>query len=170
MALEFDISGAPPAPTDILAEREQAARDRAIFRKKSIHFLIYTLIGVALLLSIALLGIVPRLGEPDAEPSVVFSVAYFTPYLIFPFFVIGNHLYNKQIEKPRKVVDATIAALREATPEELAEIAGAGQHPAEISAYLAKVKAQGRSPVRAEIDAIQRWLDTREPPGNVREL
>ena len=170
MPLEFDITGAPPGLAEIVAERNRATAERAAFRMKSIRFLIYTLMGIAVLLSTTLLGIVPYLGEPDAEPSIVFSVAYFTPYLIFPFFVIGNHLYNKKIEKPRKAVDAIITALKEATPEELSTAIESGHRPVEITSYLEKVATQGRSLVRAEIDAIQHWVDECEPSGNVQEL
>lgn len=72
-------------------------------------------------------------------------------------------MYNKLIEKPAKALDSTLAALKETTPEELAEITGSDQPHVEIVFYQRKVVAQGRALVRAEIDAMQRWLNARRP-------
>lgn len=163
MALEFDISGDPPPLAEIHAERERAAADRAMIRRKSIRALIYVLMFGAAMISFGFLVLLPVLNEPDAEPTFVAVIAYFVPYLIFPAFVIGNRLFNKHCEKPRKILDATIAGLKDATADELAEINGAEQDHPEIAAYLQRVSARGRPLVKAEIDAILKWLEKNEP-------
>ncbi len=162
MALKFDITGDPPALADIVTEREQALRDRALLGKKNIRFLITTATVVLSLLSIAVFVVIPTMRNPAAEPSIVAVTAYFTPYLIFPVFVIGLHLHNKHIEKPSHAVTAIIKALKEVAAEELSEVVGTEQQYAEIDAYRGKVAVQGRSLVQAEIDAAQRWLDERK--------
>jgi len=159
MALEFDIGNSPPALADITVEREQAEKDRAILRKKNIRFLIYIIIIVASVLGFILLVAVPSIKEPDADGDIVFMFTYFMPYLIFAVFVLGNKWHIKLIEKPSKVLDATIATLHEVTTEELAEFIDSWQHHDEIASYQEKVTAQGQSLVQAEIDAMQRWLD-----------
>ncbi len=159
MALEFDISSSPPALADIAVEREQAKKDRAVFRKKNIRFLIYIIIIVASVLSFILLVAVPSIKEPEADQDIVFMFTYFMPYLIFAVFILGNKYHIKLVEKPSKVLDATIATLKEVNAEELKEIVDAWHHHGEITSYLQKVTSQGRSLVQAEINAIQQWLE-----------
>ncbi|KAF0192854.1 MAG: hypothetical protein FD165_624 [Gammaproteobacteria bacterium] len=155
MALEFDVTAAAPTLAEITVEREQAENERAILKKKNKRFLVYFVLTVASLVSTALLGILPAIDKPESSQDLVFVVTYFTPYLILPLFVFGNHLHIKKIEKPRKKLDAVIVGLTEATPEELVDVAD-GHH--EIDRYRQQVAAQQRVLVKAEIDAIQRWI------------
>ena len=164
MALEFDITGIPPTLADITGEREKAEKDREMLREKNKRFLVYIIIIVVTVLTIALKGIIPMIKDPGAEPTFTAIVAYFTPYIMFAIFFFGNNTHVKVIEKPRKIVYTTIKGLKEVTAEEFSEIADAGQHYVETSAYLEKVAAQGRSLVQAEFNAIKRWLDDRNKP------
>lgn len=159
MALEFNLNDTPPTLAEITAEREQAMQDRELLRKKNIRFLVYIVIIVITVLCIALMGIIPMVKDPGAEPTFVAIVAYFTPYIMFAIFFFGNNSHVKVIEKPRKLLHATIVGLKEVTAEELLEVADMGHQHNEITSYLEKVAAQGRSPVRAELNLIQRCLD-----------
>ncbi len=155
MAIEFDLTVAPPALADITIERQQAEAERAVLKQKNKRFLLCFVLIVASLVSTALMGILPAIDKPESSQDLVFVVTYFTPYLILPLFVFGNHLHIKKIEKPRKKLDAVIAGLTEATPEELADVADGHR---EIDRYRQQVAAQKRVLVKAEIDAIQRWI------------
>jgi len=159
MALEFDITSTPPTLADIRGEREKAEQDREILRQKNKRFLVYIVIIVVTVLTIALEGIIPMVKDPGAEPTFTAIVAYFTPYIMFAIFFFGNNTHVKVIEKPRKIVHTTLKGLKEVTAEELAEIADAGRRYGEITSYLEKVTAQGRPPVKAEFNAIRQWLD-----------
>ena len=162
MALEFDITRAPPALEEITREREQAERELTVMRKKNIRFLVIAATALIMLLCFQLLVAVPAVRDPGSSPDFVSILALYTPYLIGTFFFTALTLYNKYIEKPRKLVDATLAALKEVTPDDPPDLAGAERHD-EIAAYREKVVAQGRAPVRAEVEAMQRWLEARKP-------
>ena len=157
MALEFNITGAPPLLDDIIAERDQATIDRASLRKKNIPFLICFISVLGIYLTLMIMYVIPHMNDPEFGITT-----YFLPYLTFVIFVVGNNLHLKTIEKPGKALEATIAALNEAPPEKLTEIASAGEHPVEVSSYLDQIAAQDRSPVQAEIDALRQWLDGRK--------
>lgn len=161
MALQFDITRDPPALADITVERQQAAQARAAIRTKMIRFLSVAFVMAVCILCFQFLVAVPAVRNEGADPSWVAILALYTPYLIGAFFFTTLTLYNRVIEKPAKLLDRTLAALRETTPEELAEIAGSGQLHIEIVSYQQKVMTQGRALVRAEIEAIQRWLNSR---------
>lgn len=156
MVIEFDITGMPPTPAEIAAAREHAEAGRAVLKKKNKQFLIGFVSIVLTLVTTALIGIIPAVNKPESSQDLAFVVSYFSPYLILPMFVIGNHLHIKKIEKPRKKLDAVIAGLTEAEPEALAEVADG--HP-EIDRYRQQVAAQGRALVKAELDAMARWHD-----------
>jgi hypothetical protein len=156
MALEFDITAAAPTLAEITAEREPAERERAILKYKNKRFLITFILVVLTLVSTALIGIIPAVNKPESSQDLAFVVSYFSPYLILPMFVIGNHLHIKRIEKPRKKVEAILAGLTEATGEELDEITASH---AVIEQYRQQVTAQGRPLMKGEVDAMQRWLD-----------
>lgn len=162
MALDFDIVGDPRTLAEIMAEREQAVTDRALIRKKSIRYLIYAAVFGTGLVGFSFFVLRPILDDPGVEPTFVAVIAYFVPYLIFPAFIIGNKLFNKHCEKPRKMLDTTIAGLTEATPEERSEIGRAERDHPEVAVYLKKVAAQGRPLMRAEVDAIRNWVKGHE--------
>lgn len=165
MALKFDITSAPPSLADITC-RARTSRERSRHHtKKNIGFLVFAIVIVVSILSFQLLVAVPAVRDPDSEPGIVGVVALYTPYIISFIFFVTNTLHHKIIEKPRKVLDTTIAALKEVTPEQLSDVAASEQHNVEIASYREKIAARGRSLLRAEIDAIQRWLDARKPAG-----
>jgi len=154
MAFDFEITGNPPILADITATREQAVQERAVFRKRNIRFMF----GMAAVTSIYLVFIFafvfPMLKRP--EVGIIF---YFFPHLTFVIFIVGNHLHIKNIEKPSKVLDTTIQDLSEAEPEEIDEVIGDKELSTEITDYMERVTAQGRSLVRAELDLIQAWFE-----------
>ncbi|NOY62309.1 MAG: hypothetical protein GXP10_03985 [Gammaproteobacteria bacterium] len=153
MALEFCINGAPPTLTEITAERERAAHDRAMLRKKNIRFLIIILTIVGTYIPSMIIFVIPHFEDPDLGIG-----AYFLPYLTFIIFAVGNNQHHKIIEKPRKIMDEAIAALEEASPEAFAEVTDAGRRYAKIAAYLEQVSAQGRPLLQAESAAVQQWI------------
>ena len=163
MALKFDITGAPPALTQITSEREHAAADRAILRKKNIRFLIFTIIMVVTFVCLELFVAVPAVRQNGTSPTFTTVIVLYTPYVTFFLFAVTNTLHHKIIEKPRKIMDATIAALKEATPEEIAAITDAKRQSIEISSYQERVTGEGRPLVRGEIEAMRRWLDKNKP-------
>lgn len=153
MALEFGMSSTPPSLNVIQVERERAVKDRATFRGKNIRFLIYFVTVLVSYVVTMLIFIIPHLNDPDWGIG-----SYFLPYLTFVIFVVGNNLHTKYIEKPRKMVDTAIAELHATTPEELLELVGPGEYSVEITSYLDKIAAYERSPVRAEINVLQKWM------------
>ena len=164
MALNFDITGAPPSPADIAAEREQVENARAKLRKKNIRFLIFAVVLVISILSFQLLVVVPSVRDAGSSPGIVGTIALYTPYVIFFIFVVTNTAHHKMIENPKKKLNSTIAELTEVGPDEISEALGAAHHQ-EIVSYQEKVFAQGRSLVQAEIVAIKRWLRTQKTTG-----
>ncbi len=162
MPLEFDITRAAPALAEIRLEREQAENALVGMRKKNIYFLVTAAATLITLLCFQFFVALPAVRDPASSPDFVSILALYTPYLIGGFFFTTLTLYNKKIEKPRKHVDATLAALKEAAPEELADIGEYERHEA-VAAYRAQVAAQGRSLVRAEIKAMQDWLERQKP-------
>ena len=161
MMLTFDITGAPPSLTDIAAERERAQQTRVAIQKKNVRFVILSVVvGLSLLCFQWFVGI-PAVQNSDANPTVVGVIALYTPYIIGVFFFTTLTLHHKLIEKPRNEARATLDALDEATRDERLAIDGAEQ--AEIISYRGQVAAQGRTLVKAEIEAIQRWLNKRKP-------
>jgi len=100
-----------------------------------------------------LVFIIPHLNDPD------FGIgAYFLPYLTFFIFVFGNRLHLKLIEKPQKIVDKAVAALKETSPETLLDVVGDGQLSSEVTTFLDEVSLQQRSLVQAEIDLVKKWM------------
>ena len=156
MSFDFEITGTPPALADVAAPREQAVYERAIFRKRNIRFMI----GMATVTTVYLIFIFtfvfPMLERP--EVGIIF---YFFPHLTFVIFIVGNHLHIKNIEKPSKVLDKTIESLSEAEAEEISEVIGDKELSAEITSYMERVAAQGRSLFHGELDAIQKWYDAK---------
>jgi len=150
MSFIFDITGTPPAATEIITKREQAVDERAVYRKKNIRFMIGMALVTSLWVSFVLIFIWPMLEDPTT--GIIF---YFFPYLTFIIFIVGNDLHIKHIEKPSKLLDTTIADLSEVTTEEISSIIDGKEHSAEISSYLARVSTQGRLLVQAELKAIQ---------------
>lgn len=163
MALTFDITGVPPALTEINIEREQAAKDRAILRKKNIRFLIFTIIMVVTFVCLELFVAVPAVRRGGTSPTFTTVIVLYTPYVTFFLFAVTNTLHHKIIEKPRKIMDNAIASLKEATPEEIAGINDIERARVEINSYLERVAGEGRQLLRGEIEAMRRWLDKNKP-------
>jgi hypothetical protein len=157
-ALSFDISGEPPAPAAIAQAREDARILREDIRRRNIRFLYIILALVATIMTIAIVGVIPMLDNPGAEPDIVGLFAYLTPYMFVALFVIGNTRHHQVIEKPRKALEAWMDGLTDATPEDLAQFDMAALPP-EVSSYLHRISAQGRLPVKAEIAVIRERLD-----------
>lgn len=162
MAIKFDINKVPPALANITLELQQAQQARALLRKKNIRFLIYILLVVAAYATFMLTMVIPLLEDPSVVPDLVATIAYFTPYLTFFIFFVGNNLHHKIIEKPRKVLDTTLKMLVEASPEELLEITKPGKKYDEVSAYQKQVATLKRPLMKGEVDMIQQWAEARE--------
>lgn len=156
MSFNFDITGTPPALTDITAKREQAVNERAVFRKKNIRFMITMLSIVVAYVTLMIVYVIPMIGKAEPDWAMMF---YFLPYLTFVIFIVGNDIHIKKIEKPSKLLDATIAELSEVKADEISSVIDDKEHPTEIASYLERVAAQGRSLVRAEMDAIKKCYD-----------
>lgn len=161
MTLTFDITGAPPSLADIAAERERVQQTRIALQKKNVRFVIIAVVVGLSLLSFQWFVGIPAVQNSDANPTMVGVIALYTPYIIGVFFFTTLTLHHKLIEKPRNAARATLDALDEATPDERLAIESAEQ--AEIISYRGQVAAQGRALVKAEVEAIQRWLDKRRP-------
>ncbi|MDH3327576.1 MAG: hypothetical protein OEM38_12800 [Gammaproteobacteria bacterium] len=154
MSFSFEITETPPVCADISTKREQAVKERAIFRKKNIRFMIGMATITSLYLAFIFIFVFPMLENP--EVGIIF---YFFPHLTFVIFIVGNHLHIKNIEKPSKLLDMTITELSEVEASEIDSIIDKKEHSAEITSYMEQVAAQGRSLVRAEADAIQKHYD-----------
>ena len=155
MSFIFDITGTPPAQTDIATKREQAVDERAVYRKKNIRFMIGMATVTSLYLAFIFIFIWPMLEKP--QTGIIF---YFFPHVTFIIFIVGNDLHIKNIEKPSKLLDKTIAELSEATAEEINDVIDSIEQSAEtISSYMEKVSAQGRSLIHAELNAIQEMYE-----------
>jgi len=154
MSFTFEITGTPPVSSDIAEKREQAVIERAIFRKRNIRFMFGMATVTAVYVAFILIVVFPLLENP--EVGIIF---YFFPYLTFLIFIVGNHLHIKNIEKPSKKLDKTIAELSEVSPEEISSVIDDKESSSEITSYINRVEAQGRSLVRAEVDAIQKWYE-----------
>lgn len=161
MPLEFDITGDPPAPAEIEAERERAEQERAVLKQKDIRFLIVAVVTVVSLLGFAAWAVLPTLQDPGVEPTFVAILGYFIPYFVFIMFFVGNSLHRKMIERPREGLVDLLYDLKPAEPEELTEIAGLEAH-AEVARYRRRVASIGRPLLAAEVKAIQRWLHERQ--------
>lgn len=153
MPLEFRIDAAPPTPEEIARAREEARIERAGIRRQNIRFLIVILLLVALIMTVAIVGIIPVLDNPGAEPDIVGLFAYLTPYMFLAVFVVGNTMHHQRVEKPRKALEARMAGLLDASAEDLAALERA-ELPREVAAYRRGIDAQGRAPVRAEVQAM----------------
>ena len=156
MSFNFDITGIPPASNDITTKLEQVTNERALYRKKNIRFMIGMATVTTLYVAFVLIFIWPMLEKP--ETGIIF---YFFPYVTFIIFIVGNELHIKKIEKPSKLLDATIAELNEVPADEIDGFMDGKELSSEIASYIEKVSAQGRSLVRAELDAIQKWYETK---------
>jgi len=159
MVLEFDINSAPPPLSDINAAFEKATKDRALLRKKNIRFLIYILLVVAAYATFMLTVTIPLLENPAVLPDFVATVAYFTPYLTFFIFLVGNNLHNKIIERPRKILDAAIPAFKEASEKKAAQISDCGQRYPEVAHYQQKISALGRPIMHGETEMLFQWVE-----------
>ncbi len=155
MSFSFEITGTPPALADIAAKREQAVNDRAVFRQKNIRFMIGMATVTAVWGAFLVIFVIPMMTD---QPELGI-ITYYFPYLTFVIFIVGNNLHIKRIEKPSKLLDTTISELSEVDADEISSVINDKEHPAEIASYLERVAAQGRSLVRAEMDAIQKWYD-----------
>jgi len=154
MSFNFDITGIPPVHADISAKREEAVIERAVFRKKNIRFMIGMATVTAAWLAFLLLFIIPLMRKPE-----VGIITYYFPYFTFAIFIVGNHFHIKNIEKPSNLLDKTIEELSQVEADEISSVIDKKEHSAEIASYTERVAAQGRSLVRAELDAIQKWYD-----------
>jgi len=161
MAIEFDITKPPPALANITMGLKQAQQDRAALRKKNIRFLIYILLVVAAYATFMLTVTIPLLENPSVVPDFVATVAYFTPYLTFFIFFVGNNLHHKIIEKPRKILDTAIPALNAASSQQISEINDCGQRYSEVAAYQQQVKKLGRPMMHGESEMLLRWVEAR---------
>ncbi len=153
MPLEFRIDGEPPTPEEIARAREEARTQRAEIRRQNIRFLIVILLVVALIMTVAIGGIIPLLDDPGAEPDIVGLFAYLTPYLFIAVFAIGNTMHHQRIEKPRKALEAWMEALVDAPADDLAALESADLLP-EAATYRQRIATQGREPVRGEVGAM----------------
>ncbi len=161
MALEFDINSVPPPLTEIEAALEQAIKARALLRKKNIRFLIYILIIVAAYATFMLTVTIPMLDDPTVLPDFVATVAYFTPYLTFLIFLVGNNLHNRIIERPRKILDTAIPAFQAVSEKEAAEISDCGQRYPEVANYHQQVNTLERPLMRGETEMLLQWVEKR---------
>jgi len=157
MSFIFDITGAPPAQTDIAEQREQAVTERAVYRKKNIRFMIGMATVTALYVTFIFIFIWPMLEKP--ETGIIF---YFFPHVTFIIFIVGNDLHIKRIEKPSNLLDTTIENLSEVTTEEIDSVIDGKMHTAEIASYLERVSDQGRLLVRAELEAIRELFEAKK--------
>ncbi|MDR2877577.1 MAG: hypothetical protein LBV36_06015 [Chromatiales bacterium] len=154
MPLEFRLNALPPTCEEIARAREEARLERAQMRRQNIRFLIVILLLVAAIMTIAIVGIIPQLDNPNAEPDVVGLFAYLTPYMFLTVFVVGNTLHHQRIEKPRKVLEARMAELGDASVEELDALESAPPYQQEVMVYRERLKALGRPPVRTEVQMM----------------
>lgn len=167
MPLQFDVASAPPSLAELAAERERTVQYRALIERKNIRFLIVASVLLVSIVLFQLLVAAPAAGNDSTDPTVVGIIALYTPYIIGAFIFTSLTLHHKMIENPRKEVSTTLAALEEATPQEISEALDSAQRNNEVTLYQEKVAAQGRSLVRAELDAMQRRLKraSRPPEG-----
>lgn len=162
MSPAFDISGEPPTREEIARAREEARVQRAEIRRRNIRFLIVVLVLVATIMTTAIVGIIPLLDDPGAEPDIVGLFAYLTPYLFVALFMVGNTMHHDRIEKPRKALEAWMEGLVEAAPEQLAALDADALSP-QAADYLRRLTAQGRAPLRGELAAMQEPPDALNP-------
>jgi len=160
MSIDIDFNMAPPSLADISEEREQAVSERAVYRKKNIRFMIAMLCIIVSYLIFMIVVVIPMIAKAKPDWGIA---TYFIPYLTFAIFIIGNELHIKKIEKPSKLLDRNIAGLTEGPVDEINAIINCKEQNDEIVSYIEKVTAQGRSLIKAEIDAIQKWRDTNVP-------
>lgn len=153
MPLEFHIDGEPPTLDEIERAREEARVQREGIRRQNIRFLVVILAVVALIMAVAIVGIIPILDDPGAEPDIVGLFAYLTPYMFLAVFVIGNTMHHQRVEKPRKALEARMAGLVDAAVEDLASL-DAGDLKLEAQAYRQRVAAQGRGLMLGEVRAM----------------
>lgn len=153
MPLEFRIDGEPPTLDEIALAREEGRVQREGIRRLNIRFLIVVLVVVALIMTVAIVGIIPLLDNPGAEPDIVGLFAYLTPYMFLAVFVIGNTMHHQRVEKPRKALETWMAGLVDASAEELAELDGV-ELPPEAAVYRQRVAAQGRGLMLGEVRAM----------------
>lgn len=153
MPLEFRLDAAPPTPEEIARAREEAAIERAGIRRQNIRFLVVILLVVAAIMTVAIVGIIPVLDNPGAEPDIVGLFAYLTPYMFLAVFVIGNTMHHQRVEKPRKALEARMQGLIDASAEDLAALEGV-ELSREAFAYRGYIDALGRGPVRAEVQMM----------------
>ena len=155
MTFSFEFDGTPPTLADMAVKREEAVIERAVFRKKNIRFMIGMATVTSVWVAFLIIVIIPMMTD---TPQLGI-ITYYFPYLTFLIFIVGNHLHIKNIEKPSKLLDKTIAELSEVTADEISSITGNKEHPPEIVSYLERIAATGRSAVGAERDVIQKWYD-----------
>ena len=162
MAVTFNISDAPLTPAEIAAEREKAEQGLAGLRKIDIRFIVIGAILIVSFLCFQILVTAPAVSDPSMNPGIVGLIALYTPYLIGVCFFFGLTMHHKMVENPRKAFRTTLDELEEATPEDITEIIKPDQHHDEITAYQQQVAAQGRSLLKGELEAIERWLRKRK--------
>jgi len=155
MSFNFDLTGTPPVPTDIATKREEAVSERAIFRQKNIRFMIGMATVTTIYVTFILVFVFPMLQQP--EVGIIF---YFFPHLTFVIFIVGNHLHIKNIEKPSNALDKIIKTLSEVDEEALNEVINDKELTDEMTSYMDRVAAQGRSLVYGEVDLIEKWYET----------
>ncbi len=162
MTLEFDIPRSPP-PTreEIAARRAEGEAQRERLRQLNIRFLIFTIVIVLSVLSFVLFVAAPAVGRPEANQDLVFVVTYILPYLFFVIFVVGNRLHIKKVEKPRKALNAALVGLEEIPREEWERLMEEWSQYKELADYCEQIRNMGRSLLKAEQEAIQRWLASR---------
>ncbi len=159
MTLEFDIPRSPP-PTkeEIAARRAQGEAQRERLRQLNIRFLIFTIVIVLSVLSFVLFVAAPAVGRPEANQDLVFVATYILPYLFFVIFVVGNRLHINKVEKPRKALNAAMAGLEEIPREEWERLMEEWSQHKDVAEYCQRITAMGRSLLKAEREAIEKWL------------
>lgn len=158
MSIDIDFTMSPPTPEEISKKREQAVIERAVYKKKNIRFAIVFFLIVAMWATFLIAIVIPMIAKAEPDWGII---VYFFPYVTFIIFIIANEIHTKKIEKPSKVLDKTIAQLTEGSVDEASSIINDKVHPEEIASYLEQVRTLGRLVVRVELDAIQKWHETK---------
>jgi len=155
MSIDIDFTITPPALAEISEKREQAVSERAVYRKRNIRFHCTMAAITALYLAFLIIVVIPMMAKAQPDWGMI---TYFFPYFTLAIFVVGNDLHIKRIEKPSKALDKKIAELTEVpVDDEINTVINDKEQPEEIVSYMEKVTTQGRSLVRVEIEAIEKW-------------
>lgn len=163
MALDFDITAAPPDAARIASARAELGAERRRLRAIDKRYIAVAIAVVALLQCFIFLVAIPIVTGPGStEGGIVFILVYSIPYLFFAVFAVGATKHHFQVDVPRKALRAAEAALQEAEPTDIEALRDAYQTHAPLQAYRTQVAAQGRVLFKGEVEAMRQWLDGRK--------